>query len=131
MPPSPAVPNEPSQKSSATPSKRPRPQTRWNELARGLLRAEMARHGVGYKELLRRLEEAGGGSQSVTSLITRANRGTFTLAFFLEVASALETRSIDLSHLLENDKKKKQADSEARPTGKGYAGDSALARRSK
>lgn len=95
------------------------------------MRAEMARHGVGYKELLRRLEEAGGGSKSVTSLITRANRGTFTLAFFLEVANALETKSIDLSHLVENDKKKKEADSEAHSTGKGYAEDSTLARRSK
>jgi Domain of unknown function (DUF6471) len=32
-------------------------------------------------------------------LITRINRGTFTLAFFLEAVTAMGSKSIDLGHI--------------------------------
>lgn len=77
---------------------RVRPRSPWNESAKRLLQAEMSRHGVTYKELARLLE-AQGETDSAAALITRVNRGTFSLAFFLQAVTAMGTRSIDLSHI--------------------------------
>lgn len=77
---------------------RPRPRSPWNDSAKRLLQAEMSRHGVTYKELARLLE-ARGETESASALITRVNRGTFSLAFFLQAVTAMGTRSIDLSHI--------------------------------
>jgi hypothetical protein len=56
-----------------------RRKTMWQVAARRLLQAEMARHGYVYKTL--------------------ANRGTFSVAFFLEALRVMGTKSIDISHL--------------------------------
>jgi len=58
----------------------------------------MARHGVTYKALAR-LMSAGGKEESATALMTRINRGTFTLAFFLAAVMKVGTRPIDLTHI--------------------------------
>lgn len=76
-----------------------RPRTVWNEAASRLLKVEMVKNGVSYKELARRLEKAGGQVETVSALITRVNRGTFTLAFFLEAATAIGTDAVHISHL--------------------------------
>lgn len=39
------------------------------------------------------------GEESATAPMTRINRGTFTLAFFLEAVMKMGTRSIDLTHI--------------------------------
>lgn len=76
-----------------------RPRTAWNEAASRLLKIEMVKNGVSYKELARRLEKSGGQVETVSALITRVNRGTFTLAFFLEAATAIGTDAVHISHL--------------------------------
>lgn len=78
---------------------RSRPDATWNAYAKGLLRGEMERHDVSYKELALLMGERSGDDESPTALITRINRGTFTLAFFLEAVVAMGTKSIDLSHI--------------------------------
>lgn len=78
---------------------RVRPDATWNAYAKGLLRGEMARHDVSYKELALLMGERSGDDESPTALITRINRGTFTLAFFLEAVTAMGSKSIDLGHI--------------------------------
>jgi hypothetical protein len=81
---------------SRTPKKRPR--TPWNAQAKWLLKGEMTRRGVTYKQLARLLE-AEGETDSDQSLMTRINRGTFSLAFFLQAVRAMGTNTLDISHL--------------------------------
>lgn len=63
------------------------------------MKAEMARHGVSYKELALLMGAESGEDESPTALITRINRGTFSMAFFLEAVVAMGTKTIDLTHL--------------------------------
>jgi len=72
-----------------------RRKTIWQEHARTLLRGEMARYDYSYKELARALGEG----DTEQSLITKVNRGTFSVAFFLHALRAMGTRSIDIAHL--------------------------------
>jgi hypothetical protein len=72
-----------------------RRRTVWQESAKRLLQAEMARHGFNYKTLARDL----GGAETDQSLMTRINRGTFSLAFFLQALRTMGTKTVDISHL--------------------------------
>jgi Domain of unknown function (DUF6471) len=72
-----------------------RRKTPWQEAAKRLLKSEMARHDVSYKQLARDL----GGSETDQSLMTRINRGTFSVAFFLRALRTMGTKTIDISHL--------------------------------
>lgn len=63
-----------------------------------MLRAEMARRGLGYKELARMLALEG-VEVSDASLMTKVSRGTFSLAWFLQIARLLGMDAVDLSHL--------------------------------
>ena len=67
----------------------------WQAAAKRLLKAEMAKHDYGYKQLARAM----GDDDSESSLITRVNRGTFSVAFFLQALRVMGTKSIDISHL--------------------------------
>lgn len=78
----------------ATPGNQRR-KTIWQEASKRLLQAEMARHGYTYKSLARAL----GGAETDQSLMTRINRGTFSLAFFLQAVRVMGTKTIDISHL--------------------------------
>lgn len=81
-----------------------RRRTVWQESAKRLLQAEMARHGFNYKTLARDL----GGAETDQSLMTRINRGTFSLAFFLQALRTMGTKSIDISHLPDGREQSKQ-----------------------
>lgn len=70
----------------------------WNQYAKRLLQSEMAKRGVSYKELARLLEREG-RDDSDESLMTRVNRGTFSLAFFLQAMRALGANGFDISHM--------------------------------
>lgn len=82
-----------STRASGTSNQRRR--TEWQQAAKRLLRAEMARHDFSYKTLAREL----GGTETDQSLMTRINRGTFSVAFFLQALRVMGTKSIDISHL--------------------------------
>ena len=62
--------------------------TDWEARARGLLRAEMARQGITYAQLVERLK-AIGVREDERNLRNKVSRGKFTAAFLLQCLSAL------------------------------------------
>ncbi|MCY1219129.1 hypothetical protein D9M68_374100 [compost metagenome] len=68
----------------------------WNRYASNLLKAELARAGIGYDELIQRL--AGIGVQEgYKGLAAKINRGTFSLVFFAQCMAALGVKTVRLS----------------------------------
>ena len=56
----------------------------WKKRASNLLKAELKKRDVGYSELCNRLKEIG-LSETVASITTKINWGTFSFAFFFAV----------------------------------------------
>ncbi len=67
----------------------------WQQEARRILRTELARRDIGYKELARALE-AVGVEESAKALSNKINRGTFSFVFFLQCMRALEVEVVRL-----------------------------------
>ena len=82
-----------------------RPRDAWNEQAKRLLQAQMALHDVSYKQLVSILQGQGHVEEEkdvellAQRLMTRINRGTFSVAFFLQVLRSIGTKTIDISHI--------------------------------
>lgn len=70
----------------------------WEDCARRILRIELARAGVSYKELSRRLE-ALGVVETHMNLSNKVARGRFSFEFFLKCMRALNVRSVELSEI--------------------------------
>lgn len=68
----------------------------WSSAACNLLKSELARAGVGYEELVRRLA-AIGIEESYKGIAAKINRGTFSFAFFMQCMQALGQKTIRLS----------------------------------
>lgn len=64
------------------------PNQDWNQHATNLLKSEMARAGVGYEELIRRLNEIG-VDESYKGIANKINRGAFSFVFFMQCMKAL------------------------------------------
>lgn len=60
----------------------------WKQYAAQTLKAELARAGVGYEELIRRLG-AIGVNESYKGIASKINRGTFSFLFFAQCMKAL------------------------------------------
>ena len=69
--------------------------TDWEAKARGLVRAEMTRHGLTYTQLVEKLK-AVGISEDERNLRNKVSRGKFTAAFLLQCLSALGTHTVHL-----------------------------------
>ena len=69
--------------------------TDWEERAKGLLRAEMARKGVTYASLVDRLA-AIGIEDNERNLRNKVSRGKFTAGFLLQCLSAIGSSSLHL-----------------------------------
>jgi len=67
----------------------------WAERAKGLLKAELKRRNIGYRELAERLTDMG-TPESERNLANKISRGGFTAAFFLQCLSAIGSRSLKL-----------------------------------
>lgn len=67
----------------------------WQAQAKGLIRAELARRNMSYKELAERLAEIG-VKESERNLSNKVNRGTFTVVFLLQVMAALGVKNLQL-----------------------------------
>ncbi|TVR11135.1 MAG: hypothetical protein EA385_01910 [Salinarimonadaceae bacterium] len=67
--------------------------TDWEEKAKGLLRAEMARRGVTYAQLVERLEGIG-VEENERNLRNKVSRGKFTAGFLLQVMVALGAKDM-------------------------------------
>ena len=64
--------------------------------SKGILRAEMARHNVTYKQLVEKLAQIGIGEDE-HNLRNKVARGKFTAAFLLTCLDVLGTREIRLN----------------------------------
>lgn len=69
--------------------------TDWEEKAKGLLRAEMARKGMTYADLAKGLAEIG-IDDNERNLRNKVSRGKFTAGFLLQCLSALGCSSLRL-----------------------------------
>jgi hypothetical protein len=67
----------------------------WNKLATNTIKSELAKAGVGYEELVRRLD-AIGVQESYTGIAAKINRGAFSFMFFMQCMRALGKTEIRL-----------------------------------
>jgi hypothetical protein len=67
----------------------------WKKRASNLLKAELKKRDIGYMELSNRLQEIG-LSETVASITTKINRGTFSFAFFLQ---CMRVTNVNMMHL--------------------------------
>jgi Domain of unknown function (DUF6471) len=67
----------------------------WNEMATKVLKAELARAGVNYEELIKRLKDQG-SDETYKGLSAKINRGTFSFTFFIQCMTALGKTEIRL-----------------------------------
>jgi hypothetical protein len=69
--------------------------TKWESTAKRILRAEMARHGMTYSQLVDKLSEIG-VAEDERNLRNKTARGKFTAAFLFQCLEAMGTRSVHL-----------------------------------
>lgn len=72
------------------------PDTDFEARAKGLLRAEMARRGLTYQQLIEKLKEIG-VKEDEHNLRNKVARGKFTAAFFLQCCAAMDCHTIRLN----------------------------------
>lgn len=68
----------------------------WKASAKNILKAELARKGVDYETLVKKLEEFG-VEESYNSINTKINRGSFTFQFFLQCMKAIGVNDIRIN----------------------------------
>lgn len=71
--------------------------TDWETEAKLLFKAELARKGMGYAELAKRLGEMG-VEDTPGSIANKVSRGRFSLVFFMQCMKAIEVEQIRLSN---------------------------------
>ncbi|MEW7849532.1 DUF6471 domain-containing protein [Massilia aurea] len=67
----------------------------WNRCSSNLLKAELARSGVGYEELASRLNSIG-VHETYKGIAAKINRGTFSFVFFSQCMAALGVKTVRL-----------------------------------
>lgn len=67
----------------------------WKKYAAQTLKAELARAGVGYEELTRRLHSIG-VEESYKGIASKITRGTFSFLFFAQCMKALDIKTVRL-----------------------------------
>lgn len=67
----------------------------WAEQAKNLLKAELKRRGVGYRELAEKLTEMG-TPDTERNIANKVSRGGFTAAFLLQCMSAIGAKELRL-----------------------------------
>jgi Domain of unknown function (DUF6471) len=72
-----------------------RPPLEWQKRVRGLLKAELARRDISYRELVDRLG-AIGVKESEQNIANKLSRGTFTAAFMVQCLDAIGCRTLRL-----------------------------------
>jgi len=85
---------------------RPRPRVPsdrsiWDDEARRIIRSEMERRDISYKQLVQLLETQPGPpldfAVTERNLISRISRGTFSFSFALQILRAMGLRSVDVT----------------------------------
>lgn len=70
----------------------------WSSLTKGLLKGELKRRNVGYRELAERLT-AMGIPESERNLANKISRGGFTATFLIQCLVAIEATALRLDDL--------------------------------
>jgi len=70
---------------------------RWNDVAKGLLRAELRRRDLTYGDLAERLKPLG-IEETANAIAKKVNRGTFSAAFLLASMKAIECGKLNLDN---------------------------------
>jgi hypothetical protein len=75
-----------------------RERSAWDEEARRIIRGEMGRRSITYKELAFLLEPHAAEGERITerNLISRITRGTFTFGFAIQILRAMGATEIDI-----------------------------------
>lgn len=68
---------------------------KWQDRARGLLKAELARQNIGYKELVEKLAKIG-VKESTQSIANKMSRAGFSAAWLLQCLHALGCKEVRL-----------------------------------
>ena len=76
------------------------PDDEWVEHAKGVLKAELKRRNLSYRDLAERLTAAG-IKENERNLTNKISRGTFTAAFLLQCLRVIGCDAVDLRHLPE------------------------------
>lgn len=72
-----------------------RPALEWQKRVRGLLKAELVRRDISYRELVDRLGIIG-VKESEQNIANKLSRGTFTAAFMVQCLVAIGCRTLRL-----------------------------------
>ena len=67
----------------------------WQEKAKGLLKAELAKRGVGYKRLAMQLSDLG-IEETDRNIANKVSRGGFSAVFLLQCLTAINCTSLHL-----------------------------------
>lgn len=67
----------------------------YEERAKNILKAELKRRGITYRQLAERLEEMG-AHENERNLANKISRGSFTAAFFMMCMEAIGARQVSL-----------------------------------
>lgn len=80
--------------------KRPK-KSRWNKHATHIIKLEMLKQEIGYKELARLIAKLEPDEEEYRgeTLATRVNRGTFTFALALLILRVLKVETLSIAHL--------------------------------
>jgi hypothetical protein len=73
------------------------PDTEWQARAKGLLKAELKRRNVGYRELAEKLT-ASGIPETEANIKNKISRGGFTAVFFLQCLEAIGVKELSLRY---------------------------------
>ncbi|WP_229256220.1 DUF6471 domain-containing protein [Duganella fentianensis] len=69
--------------------------TDWNQEAKAILRAELARKNIGYKRLSQLLEQIG-VEETPSAITNKMHRGSFSFAFYLQCMKAIGLSRVDI-----------------------------------
>lgn len=68
----------------------------WKKLASNIIKAELKKRGVSYPDLCQKLQHIG-IPETIASITTKINRGTFSFAFFLQCIRVIGTTTLHLA----------------------------------
>jgi len=74
----------------------PRVDKEWQERVKNILKAELARRNISYKDLAERLQTIG-IKDTERNISNKISRGTFTAAFFVQCLDAIDCHTLHLN----------------------------------
>jgi len=68
---------------------------KWRARAKGLLKAELSRRNIGYKELVEKLGKLG-VHETEQNIANKLSRGGFSAVFLIQCLNAIECRNLQI-----------------------------------